>query len=84
MVMVDLPPGALNPKHYHPGPVIAYVLSGGGTWKPMEGASKDLKPESTLYIPTKQVHEEVSGPSGEKVIAVFIRPRGMPLTIPVK
>ena len=85
-VMVDIAPGAKVSKHYHPGPVFVYVLSGGGTWQPVgNGApAKTLKPGSTLYIEPKQVHEEVAGPSGEKVIAVFIAPKGMPLTIPVK
>lgn len=86
LVMVDIAPGTRVPKHYHPGPVFAYVLSGGGTWQAVGDGTppKTLKEGSGLYIEPKQVHEEVAGPSGEKVIAVFIAPKGMPLTIPVK
>ncbi len=84
MVMVDIGPRALNPKHYHPGPVFTYTLSGEDLWQPEGGAAKTLKPGEVLYIPAKQVHEEVGGPSGAKILAVFIVPKGAPLTIPVK
>jgi quercetin dioxygenase-like cupin family protein len=45
---------------------------------------KALEPGTALYVPPKQVHEDVGGPSGEKLLAVFIVPKGQPLTVPVK
>ncbi len=84
VMMVEVPPGARSGKHWHPGPVLVYTLSGGGTFE-MEGAApKALQPGTPLYVPPKRVHEDVAGPSGEKVLAVFILPKGQPLSVPVK
>jgi len=84
VMMVQLPPGARSGKHWHPGTVLVYPLSGGGTFE-MEGSSpKTIKPGVAFYVPAKAVHEDVAGPSGEKVLAVFIIPKGQPLTTPVK
>jgi len=84
LVMVEVAPGARSGKHYHPGPVIAYTLSGGGSWEAVGMPPKTLTAGSALYVQPKQVHEDIGGPSGEKVLAVFIIPKGMPLTVPVK
>jgi len=42
MVMVEFAPGARSGKHYHPGPVIVYTLSGSGTWEAEGMPSKAL------------------------------------------
>ncbi len=84
VMMVEVAPGERSGKHYHPGPVLVYVLSGGGTFE-MEGdAPKAIKPGVAFYVPPKRVHEDVAGSSGEKVLAVFITPKGQPITVPVK
>jgi quercetin dioxygenase-like cupin family protein len=84
VMIVEVAPGARSGKHYHPGPVVAYTLSGGGTWEAEGMPPKALEPGTALYVPPKHVHEDVGGPSGEKVLAVFIIPKGQPLTVPVK
>src|SRR5262245_12150585 len=84
MMIVEVAPGARSGKHYHPGPVLAYTLSGGGTWEGEGMPPKVLEPGTALYVPPKHVHEDVGGPSGEKILAVFIVPKGQPLTVPVK
>jgi quercetin dioxygenase-like cupin family protein len=84
VMIVDVAPGARSGKHYHPGPVLAYTLSGSGSWDAEGMPPKPLEPGTALYVPPKQVHEDVGGPSGEKLLAVFIIPKGQPLTVPVK
>lgn len=84
VMMVEVAPGARSGKHYHPGPVVTYTLSGGGTWDAEGMPPKALEPGTAFYVPPKQVHEDVGGPSGEKLLAVFIIPKGQPLSVPVK
>ncbi len=84
LVLVEFAPGARSGKHYHPGPVMAYTLSGGGSWEAEGMAPKVLEPGTVLHVPPKLVHEDVGGPSGGKVLAFFVIPKGMPLTVPVK
>jgi quercetin dioxygenase-like cupin family protein len=84
VVMVEVAPGARSGRHYHPGPVLAYTLSGGGTWEGEGMPPKTLEPGTALYVPAKHVHEDVGGPAGEKILAVFIIPKGQPLTVPVQ
>jgi quercetin dioxygenase-like cupin family protein len=84
VMIVDVAPGAHSGKHYHTGPVLAYTLSGSGSWDAEGMPPKPLGPGTALYVPPKQVHEDVGGPSGEKLLAVLIVPKGQPLTVPVK
>jgi quercetin dioxygenase-like cupin family protein len=84
VMIVDIAPGARSGKHYHPGPVLAYTLSGSGSWDAEGMPPKALEVGTALYVPPKQVHEDVGGPSGEKLLAIFIVPKGQPLTVPVK
>jgi quercetin dioxygenase-like cupin family protein len=84
VMIVDVAPGARSGKHYHPGPVVAYTLSGSGAWEAEGMSPKTLAPGTALYVPPKQVHEDVGGPSGEKLLAVFIVPKGQPLSVPAK
>jgi quercetin dioxygenase-like cupin family protein len=84
VMMVEVTPGARSGKHFHPGSVLAYMLSGSGALE-LEGMpAKAIKPGMAWLVPAKQVHEDVAGPSGEKILAVFIIPKGQPLTVPVK
>jgi quercetin dioxygenase-like cupin family protein len=84
MMMVEVAPGARSGKHYHPGPVLSYTLSGSGTWEGEGMPPKVLEPGTALSVPPKHVHEDVGGSAGAKILAVFIIPKGQPLTVPVK
>jgi quercetin dioxygenase-like cupin family protein len=84
VMLVEVAPNARSGKHYHPGPVLAYTLSGSGSWDGEGMSPKPMEPGTALYVPPKHVHEDVGGPSGEKLLAVFIIPKGQPLTVPVK
>ena len=79
-VRVDFPPGAMAPRHTHPGEEIIYVLSGTLDYPIGDGAWLTLRAGDVLFVPAGVVHtaRNVSAdPASE--LATYIVEKGQPL-----
>jgi quercetin dioxygenase-like cupin family protein len=77
---VDFGPGALAPRHMHPGEEIVYVLRGTLEYEVQGRASVTLNAGDVLFIPAGAVHavrNVGSGPASE--LATYIVEKGRPL-----
>lgn len=75
---VTLPPGAILPKHWHPGEEFAYILEGSSVLKQMGKPDVEGKAGDLVKIPYKQVHTGVAGPEGVKLIVFRVHETGKP------
>lgn len=79
---VKFPPGALSPKHNHPGSVYVYVLDGIVNSQLLGGPPGTFGPGQSFFEPPGTVHlfaENASAVAPAEVLAVFIAPPGVPL-----
>lgn len=83
-VRVDFQPGAVAPRHRHPGEEIAYVLSGSLEYR-LDGRSPvTLHAGDVLFIPDGTVHAARNvGREGASELATYIVRKGEPLITPV-
>ncbi len=86
MIMVDMKPGAIIPKHYHPGHVFGYVLEGTMTLEYDDKAPLTLKAGETFYeIPNQNmIMSEKSSLQTGKMLVMMILPKGQPPLVPVQ
>ena len=84
-VRVDFAPGAVAPRHKHPGEEIVYVLKGSLEYR-VEGRSPvTLKTGDVLFIPTGTVHAVTNvGSDSASELATYIVEKGKPLVTLVK
>lgn len=84
-VRVDFPPGAVAPKHKHPGEEIVYVLKGSLEYR-LEGRPPvKLDAGDVIFIPTGVVHAVTNVGGGEaSELATYVVEKGKPLVVPVK
>ena len=78
--IVSLAPGAVAPRHSHPGEEIIYVLK--GTWVyQLEGQpSKTLKAGDVLFVPYGVVHSARNiGTEPGSELATYVVEKGKPL-----
>lgn len=83
-VRVDFPPGAVAPKHKHPGEEIVYVLKGSLEYR-LEGRPPvKLDAGDVIFIPTGVVHAVTNVGGGEaSELATYVVEKGKPLVVPV-
>ena len=77
---VDFPPGAIAPRHRHPGEEIVFVLRGTLEYRLDGQAPVTLNPGGVLFIPAGAVHAVRnigSGPASE--LATYVVEKGQPL-----
>jgi len=77
---VDFAPGALAPRHRHPGEEIVFVLRGTLEYRLDGQAPVILNPGNVLFIPAGTVHavrNTGAGPASE--LATYIVEKGRPL-----
>ena len=79
-VRVDFEPGAVAPKHKHPGEEIIYVLEGSLEYQVADEPPKTLKTGDVLFIPAGVVHsaKNVGNVKGSE-LATYIVEKGKPL-----
>jgi quercetin dioxygenase-like cupin family protein len=79
-VHVDFEPGAVAPKHKHPGEEIIYVLEGSLEYQVGDGPPKTLKAGDVLFIPAGVVHSarNVGNVKGSE-LATYVVEKGKPL-----
>jgi quercetin dioxygenase-like cupin family protein len=82
---VDLAPGAIAPKHKHPGEEIVYVLSGTLQYR-LEGQPvQTLRTGDVLFIPYGTVHSVTNvGLDTASELATYVVEKGKPLVEVVK
>jgi quercetin dioxygenase-like cupin family protein len=84
-VRVDIAPGAMAPRHTHPGEEIIYVLEGSLVYE-VEGRSPvTLKAGDVLFVPAGTIHsaKNVGNVNGAE-LATYIVEKGKPLVTEVK
>ena len=84
-VRVDFEPGAVAPRHSHPGEEIAYVLSGTLEYRLDGRPPVTLNAGEALFIPDGAVHAARNvGREGASELATYIVRKGEPLLTPVE
>ena len=83
-VLVEVPANTSVGRHTHPGSVIGYVIEGTYTMMIDGRPSATLQPGESLEVPSGAIHDERSGRSPAKLIAVFTVEKGKPLATPAK
>ena len=82
---LDFAPGALTPRHSHPGEVIVYALEGLLEYKVEGKPPVTLKAGEVFFIPAGAIHEVKNVGSGNAAeLAAYIVEKGKPLVVPAK
>jgi quercetin dioxygenase-like cupin family protein len=82
--IAEIVPDVLIARHTHPGMEGGYVLEGELVLMIDGQAPKTLKAGDSYQIPLEAIHDAKSGPSGAKVLAVYVVRKGEPLASPAK
>jgi quercetin dioxygenase-like cupin family protein len=83
LVMVEVPADTAVGRHTHPGTVVGYVIEGEYTMLIDGRPPQALKPGESLDVPSGVVHDERTGDTPAKLLAVFTVEKGKPLATPV-
>jgi quercetin dioxygenase-like cupin family protein len=84
-VRVDFAPGAVAPKHTHPGEEIVYVIEGLLEYQVEGKPPVTLKAGEVLFIPAGTIHEAKNVGSGTAAeLATYIVEKGKPLVVLIK
>jgi quercetin dioxygenase-like cupin family protein len=84
-VRVDFQPGALAPRHRHPGEETAYVLSGSLEYQIDGRPPVTLHAGDALFIPDGAVHAARNvGREGASELATYVVRKGEPLLMPAE
>ena len=84
LVRVDLPVGAREGRHQHPGTLIATVQEGTLTLDHEGKPSTEYKVGETFSVESGKIHEGMNkGTVPVKLIASFVFPKDKPMTIQV-
>ena len=84
-VRTELDPGAVAPRHTHPGEEIIYVLEGSWEYQVEGQPPKTLKSGDVLFIPAGSIHsaKNVGSVKGSE-LGTYIVEKGKPLITLVK
>jgi quercetin dioxygenase-like cupin family protein len=82
---VDFAPGAIAPRHMHPGEEIIYVLGGKLEYR-LDGEPRvTLQAGDVLFIPYGKPHSvENVGLEPASELATYVVEKGKPLVVPVR
>ena len=84
MVRVDLPVGAREGRHQHPGTLIVQVLEGTLTLDHEGKPTREYKVGETFSVEPGKLHEGMNkGSVPVKLVASFVFPKDKPMTIQV-
>ncbi|HKE16654.1 MAG TPA: cupin domain-containing protein [Kofleriaceae bacterium] len=85
MVRAEFQPGAVTPRHTHPGEEVAYVLQGELTIELEGKPAAKLKTGDSFFVPASTAHMGKNTAKGETiVISTYIVEKGKPLATTVK
>jgi quercetin dioxygenase-like cupin family protein len=87
MMIVDYPPGSVDPIHRHNAHAFVYVLEGSIVMQVRGGKEVTLKPGQTFYEGPDDVH--VVGRNASKIkpakfVLVMVKDKGAPVLVPAK
>jgi quercetin dioxygenase-like cupin family protein len=87
MMIVDYPPGSVDPIHRHNAHAFVYVLEGSIVMQVRGGKEVTLTPGQTFYEGPDDVHvvgRNASKTEPAKFVLFFVRDKGAPVLVPVK
>jgi quercetin dioxygenase-like cupin family protein len=85
LVRVDLPVGAREGRHTHPGLLLIHVVEGTLTLDYEGKPTVDYKPGDSAFVEPGKIHEGINkGNTPVKAIATFVIPTGATITTQVK
>jgi quercetin dioxygenase-like cupin family protein len=87
MMIVDYPPGNVDPIHRHNAHAFVYVLEGSIVMQVRGGKEVTLTPGQTFYEGPDDVHvvgRNASKTEPAKFVLFFVRDKGAPVLVPAK
>ena len=86
MIMVEYPPGSVDPIHRHNAHAFIYVLEGSIIMQVKGGKEVTLTPGQTFYEGPDDVHvvgRNASTTKPAKFVVFFVKDKGAPVLVPV-
>jgi quercetin dioxygenase-like cupin family protein len=86
IIMVEYPPGSVDPIHRHNARAFVYVLEGSIVMQVKGGKEVTLTPGQTFYEGPDDVHlvgRNASSTKPAKFVVFFIKDKGAPVLVPV-
>lgn len=85
MALIEFAPGAVAPRHTHPGDELIYVLEGAVTLEIEGQPARLMKTGDTFLIPAGAVHlGRNSGDTTARALSTFVLDKGQPLATSAK
>ena len=87
MMIVDYPPGSVDPIHRHNANAFIYVLEGSIVMQVRGGKEVTLTPGQTFYEGPDDVHvvgRNASKTKPAKFVLVMVKDKGAPILVPAK
>jgi quercetin dioxygenase-like cupin family protein len=87
MLLIEYPPGSVDPVHRHNAHGFIYVMEGSIVMQVKGGEEKTLKPGDTFYEGPDDVHtvgRNASKTEAAKFLVVFVKDKGAPILVPEK
>jgi quercetin dioxygenase-like cupin family protein len=87
MLIVEYPPGAVDPVHRHNANAFIYVLEGSVVMQVKGGEPVTLQPGQTFYEGPNDIHvvgRNASKTEPAKLLVVFVKNKGAPILTPVE
>jgi quercetin dioxygenase-like cupin family protein len=85
MLIVDYPPGSIDPIHRHNAHAFVYVLEGSIVMQVRGGKEVTLTPGQTFYEGPDDVHvvgRNASKSKPAKFVVFFVKDKGAPMLVP--
>jgi quercetin dioxygenase-like cupin family protein len=87
MIIVEYPPGSVDPTHRHNAQAFVYVLEGSIVMQVRGGKEVTLTPGQTFYEGPDDVHvvgRNASATEPAKFLVVLIKNKGAPVLVPAE
>ena len=87
LIMVEYPPGAVDPVHRHDAHAFVYVLEGSIVMQVRGGDEVTLTPGQTFYEGPDDVHvvgRNASTTEPAKFLVFFVKAKGAPVLVPAQ
>ena len=87
MMIVDYPPGSVDPIHRHNAHAFVYVLEGSIVMQVRGGKEVTLTPGQTFYEGPDDIHvvgRNASKSKPAKFVLVMVKDKGAPVLVPAK
>lgn len=75
----EIPPGAVVPRHTHPGIESGYVLDGSGLFAMAGQPDRVVKPGDLFHVPVGTPHGVKNGDTAMRIVSTYVVQKGKPL-----